>query len=110
MHAEIRRDGAVAIIELEGDIDSKTAPAFQEQVRALVQPQTRLVINLDRVAFMSSAGLRALLLIYREAKARAAKVVLTGVNQDIRNTMSATGFLSFFVVCASVQEGIEAAG
>ena len=47
---------------------------------------------------MSSAGLRSMLLIYRAAKAKDAKVVLAGINKDIRSSMSATGFLTFFVL------------
>ena len=56
---------------------------------------------------MSSAGLRSMLLIYREAKSRGAKVVLAEVNKDIRGSMSATGFLSFFVVRDSVQDAMK---
>jgi anti-anti-sigma regulatory factor len=44
------------------------------------------------------------LLIYREAKSKDAKVVLAEVNNDIRSSMSATGFLAFFVLCDSEEE------
>jgi hypothetical protein len=37
-------------------------------------------------------------------------VVLAQVNKDIRGSMSATGFLSFFVVCDSVLDGMREAG
>jgi anti-sigma B factor antagonist len=110
MQVDVRQDGGIAVVEPIGDIDGKSAPDFQEKVLALVQPQTRMLLNLEKVPFMSSAGLRSMLLIYREAKARDAKVVLTGINKDIRNSMSATGFLAFFVVCGSVDEGRQALG
>jgi anti-sigma B factor antagonist len=110
MQVDVRRDGAIAIVEPVGDIDGKSAPDFQTQVLGLVQPQARIVLNLAGVPFMSSAGLRSMLLLYREAKSKDARVVLTAVNKDIRNSMSATGFLSFFVVCDSVQDGMQAVG
>lgn len=100
--------GSVLLVEPVGDIDGKTAPDFQEQVVGQMQPDTRMVINLAQVAFMSSAGLRAMLLVYREAKTRSVKLALTGVNKDIRNSMAATGFLAFFDVRDSVAEAIEA--
>jgi hypothetical protein len=50
-----------------------------------------------------------MLLIYREAKSKKATVVLSEVNKDIRNSMSATGFLSFFVVSDSLQDAMQAA-
>lgn len=110
MQVDVRDDGGIVLIEPAGDIDGKTAPDFQDQVLVRVQPGARIVLNLARVPFMSSAGLRSMLLIYREAKSKGAKVVLAQVNKDIRGSMSATGFLSFFVVCDSVQDGMREAG
>jgi anti-sigma B factor antagonist len=106
MQVDIRNDGGIVFIEPVGDIDGKTAPELHDTVRKLVLPQARIVLNMERVAFMSSAGLRTMLLIYREAKSKGAKVVLTGVNNDIRGSMSATGFLAFFVVVDGVQDAI----
>lgn len=110
MQVDVRDDGGIVFIEPVGDIDGKTAPEFQDKVLGMVQPQARIVLNLERVAFMSSAGLRAMLLIYREAKSKHARVLLAKVNKDIRSTMSATGFLSFFVLCDSLQDSIQAMG
>jgi anti-sigma B factor antagonist len=110
MQVDIRDDGGIVFIEPVGDIDGKTAPEFHNAVRLRVLPGARIVLNLERVAFMSSAGLRSMLLICREAKAKDAKVVLAGINSDIRKSMSATGFLAFFVVADSVQDAISQMG
>ena len=106
MQVDVRDDGGIIFIEPAGDIDGKTAPEFQDKVIGLVQPLARIVLNMKLVAFMSSAGLRSMLLIYREAKSKNAKVVLAEVNKDIRSSMSATGFLAFFVLCDSVPDAI----
>jgi anti-sigma B factor antagonist len=110
MQVDIRDDGGIVFIEPVGDIDGKTAPEFHDAVLLRVLPGARIVLNLERVAFMSSAGLRSMLLICREAKAKDAKVVLVGINSDIRKSMSATGFLAFFVVADSVQDAISQMG
>jgi anti-sigma B factor antagonist len=106
MQVDIREDGGIVFAEPVGDIDSKTAPEFHEAVLNLVKPKARVVLNMQRVAFMSSAGLRSMLLIYRKAKSMDAKVVLAVVSHDIRMSMSATGFLAYFVVSDSVQDAI----
>jgi anti-sigma B factor antagonist len=106
MRMDVRDEAGVVFVEPVGDIDGKTAPEFQERVLGLVQPGARVVVNFEQVAFVSSAGLRSLLLIYRQAKAQAAKVVLAKVNSDIRGSMSATGFLNFFVLRDSPQGDI----
>jgi anti-sigma B factor antagonist len=110
MQVDIRDDGSIVFIEPVGDIDGKTAPEVHDKVFKLLLPQARIVLNLERVAFMSSAGLREMLLIYREAKAKDAKVVLAGVNDDIRSSMSATGFVAFFVLGDSVEDAISRMG
>jgi len=108
MQVDVRTDSGTTIVEPVGDIDGKSAPDFQEKMLGLVQPRAHLVLNLARVPFMSSAGLRSMLLIYREAKAKDARIVLAEINKDIRNSMSATGFLSFFTVRDSLQDSMQA--
>lgn len=110
MQVDVRNDSGIVLIEPAGDIDGKTAPDFQDQVLAGMQPGGRMVLSLARVPFMSSAGLRSILLIYREAKSKSTKVVLAEVNKDIRNSMSATGFLPFFELSDSVSDGMRKAG
>jgi anti-sigma B factor antagonist len=107
MQVDIRNDGDIVFVGPVGDIDGKTAPEFHDKVLSLMLPLGRIVLNMEQVAFMSSAGLRSMLLIYREAKSKNAKVALTGVNNDIRGSMSATGFLGFFVLGDTVQDAIS---
>ena len=110
MQIDIREDGGVALVEPVGDIDGKTAPEFLDAVLNLVKPKSRAVLNMGGVAFMSSAGLRSMLLIYQQAKSKDAKVVLAGVNSNILKSMSATGFLTFFAVADTVQDAMARVG
>jgi anti-sigma B factor antagonist len=57
---------------------------------------------------LSSAGLRLLLVLYRELTARKGKLALLGVSEDIRTVMSHTGFLSFFTLVESAVEAVQA--
>lgn len=110
MQIDVSEDSGVVFIEPVGSIDGKTAPEFHDTVLALLQPNARTVLNMTKVDFMSSAGLRSMLLIYQQAKAKDSRVVLTGVNNDIRKSMSATGFLAYFVVAETVQDAISRLG
>jgi anti-sigma B factor antagonist len=110
MQVDVRDDGSIVFIDPVGDIDGKTAPELQDTVLGLVKPLARIVLNMGQVAFMSSAGLRSMLLIYRAAKTKDAKVVLVGINKDIRSSMSTAGFLTFFVLCDTVRDAISEMG
>jgi anti-sigma B factor antagonist len=98
----------LAVVEIEGEIDSRTAPEAQEKLLPFVEQHHRLIMDLGRVTYMSSAGLRMMLLIYRHATAAQGKVALVGLTEQIRDTMSATGFLAFFEVCDTLEEARKA--
>jgi anti-anti-sigma factor len=63
---------------------------------------------MSKMSYMSSAGLRVLLLVQRRAQATGARVALARLPEDVREVMAATGFLEFFAVCDTVEEGAEA--
>ena len=101
-------DSGVTCVEIEGSIDGKTAPAIREELsRALPQAQ-KLMIDMSRVDYMSSAGLRLFLLLYREVTSRNGKLILVHVSREIRTVMSHTGFLTFFTLVDSQQEAWNA--
>ena len=89
-------DGA-SVIRLDGTIDGSSAPAAQAAIVPLLAPGCRLVLDLTGVDFMSSAGLRLMLLdLPPGRRRRAARWRWSGLSEEIRDTMSLTGFLDFF--------------
>lgn len=107
MEITIRKEASATIVVVNGEIDGRTAPQAQEKIMPVVQEATALVLDLTGVTFLSSAGLRMLLLLYRQATARNAKVVLVGLSTEIKDTMSMTGFLGFFEVADTLAEGLQ---
>ena len=94
------------VVELVGDIDAKTTSEIQELVLSLAQSDSKIILDLSRVAYMSSAGLRMLLLLYRTVTAKQGKIILVGLREEIRDTMAVTGFLDFFTTCDDVESGL----
>ncbi|GGR03818.1 STAS domain-containing protein [Deinococcus ruber] len=97
----------VTVITLKGDIDGKTAGTTQQTVLPMIPSDGRLLLDMSAVPYMSSAGLRMLLLIYRQAQSKHSEVALVGLTDDIKDTMSATGFLSYFLTAADVAAGVK---
>lgn len=102
----IKTDQKVTIAELSGNIDAKTTPEIQEKVLSIVKPDSKIILDLSQVEYMSSAGLRMLLLLYRTAKAQKGNLILVGLQEEIKDTMSVTGFLDFFTTCDTVESGL----
>jgi anti-sigma B factor antagonist len=99
--------GDITIAKLEGEIDGKTAPLAQAQLSPLVVDGCKLVLEMSGVSYMSSAGLRMLLSLRRQIPANG-KLVLAGLSEQLYDVMSITGFLDFFVVCATLEEALAA--
>lgn len=103
---EVRED--VTVISVKGDIDGATAPQLQNFVLAEVQPNCKIFLDTSQVEYMSSAGLRVLLVLYRKINESQGSIVLLGVSTDIHDAMSATGFLRHFILVNTFEEGVKA--
>ena len=101
MKFETSENNGIRMVRLEGSLDSKTAPEAREQLQRFLPVTSKLILDLTRVDYLSSAGLRLLLVLYRELAAGKGRLALVGVSEDIRTVMSHTGFLSFFTLVDS---------
>jgi anti-sigma B factor antagonist len=108
MEINVKSVGQVTVIEVSGEMDSNTAPQAQERVLPLVGPGAKILLDMSGVEYMSSAGLRVLLSLYRQIARQNGGIVLVGLAEEIKDTMSITGFLNFFTTYDTVDEGLKA--
>ncbi|TDQ46900.1 STAS domain-containing protein [Actinorugispora endophytica] len=107
MEVKKRTVGEVTVVSVLGDLDGRSAPAAQDRLLGLIPSGGRVLIDMTGVPYMSSAGLRTMLLVYRRAQAVNGAIALAGVSPELRSVMSATGFLEFFTISDTVRRGIE---
>ena len=62
--------GTTLTVELEGRLDTTTAPKLEEELRGSIDGLTCLVIDFEKLDYISSAGLRVLLAMQKITKAR----------------------------------------
>lgn len=104
-----RNQGDICIVDLSGDIDGNTAPDISSEVLKLAESNNKIILDLTKVPYMSSAGLRILLKVYRTIIANeSAKLVLVGLSEEIADTMKITGFLDFFTTSDTLEKGLIA--
>lgn len=87
-------NGDTLTLAVEGIIDSTTAPDFEKEMLAAGGKTKNLVVNFAQVDFISSAGLRVLLLLHKKVAAAAGKMTLVNVNDDVREVFELTGFIN----------------
>jgi anti-sigma B factor antagonist len=98
---------SVAVVTLTGDLNAHSADTVQFDVASVMPAHTEVLLDLSEVAHLTSAVLRTLLLLYRQGQCLDSAVALVGLSAELRNVLSATGFLDFFRVADSVPDGIE---
>ncbi|ACY16937.1 STAS domain-containing protein [Haliangium ochraceum] len=110
MDTQIRTEQGIDIITLHGHLDTRSSPAVQAAVLPRVTAKGKMILDLREVSYMSSAGLRVLLSLYRHTSNQQGALVLVGVSEEIRDTMEITGFWNFFTACASMDEALRILG
>ncbi|MZD04656.1 anti-sigma factor antagonist [Streptomyces sp. SID5785] len=97
------------VVALEGEINSTTSGGLQAQLLPLVTQGAAVLIDLTGISYISSAGLRTLLIVHRHAQQLEAGITLVGLSEEVSFVMSATGFLDFFRVAEDLDAELERA-
>ena len=86
------------LLSLQGKVDSYTAPDLTKAIEALNNDgQFKIVLDLGKLEYMSSAGFRALLIGQRNCKRyNRGEIVLAAVPKKILDALDLTGFTPLF--------------
>lgn len=84
--------GDKTVFELEGRLDTTTAPELQETLIPEFETAKAVELNFASLAYVSSAGLRVLLMGEKTSKAKGATLTITNVSSEIMEVFDMTGF------------------
>jgi anti-sigma B factor antagonist len=96
----------VAVVALSGALDHESALDVQDKIAKVLPQHEHVVIDFSRVSCVSSASLRTMVLIYRQAQALGHTVAVVGLSPEVHNVLDCTGFLDFFVLSDSVTDAV----
>lgn len=91
MNIQKALSGAALTVALEGRLDTTTAPKLEEELRGSVAGVSRLVFDLAKLEYISSAGLRVLLAMQKLMNRQGA-MLLRNVNEAVMEVFEVTGF------------------
>ena len=80
------------IFSLDGRLDTTTAPQLQEILIPTFDETKHIELDFAQLAYVSSAGLRVLLMGLKTAKAKGASMTISHVSQEIMEVLEMTGF------------------
>ena len=88
------------VVSVEGRVDSSTAPKLTEALDAIINAgRFKIVIDMGKLEYMSSAGFRALIAAQRNCKHyNRGEVVLANVPDNINSALELAGFTTLFKI------------
>jgi anti-sigma B factor antagonist len=98
---------SVSVMKVKGRVDSDTAPELDDALTKLLQDnKNKIVLNLQAVDYMSSAGLRAMVKAYQSANKSGGDVRLAAVSEPIEVILRTVGMMQMLKMYATDQEAM----
>jgi len=95
-------EDGMLIVQIQGKIDSNSAPGFEKELFDVVSknPDLETVLDAGKLEYISSAGLRVLMKLRKQHD----KLVMINVSRDVYEIMEVTGFTELFTIRKALRE------
>lgn len=100
MEIKQERNGENLILHIDGRVDTKTAPELDVVLKEALNGVSSLIFDLEKVPYMSSAGLRVLLVAQKQMNAKG-KMKVINANEDLMEIFEITGFADILTIDSS---------
>ncbi|MDR1604995.1 MAG: STAS domain-containing protein [Gracilibacteraceae bacterium] len=85
-------DESGVVLVVEGRVDTNTSPQLQNFILAALQTTGHVTVDFAKVPYLSSAGLRALLLGHKQAVSKGAVLELVNPTEFVTSVLNSVGF------------------
>jgi anti-sigma B factor antagonist len=106
----VREQGGVSVVELSGDVDVGGAPELRNLLTGLLEPGSRVVIDLSGVAFIDSSGVGLLVTAHRKAAEVGGELALAAPAGTVERVFELTRTNRLLRIFPTLEEGLAAVG
>ena len=105
MVIKITIEGDITIIAVEGSLDTNTSKEAGDQLTKLVdEGKLKLLIDLTNLDYISSSGLRILLVTSKKLKSQKGEMRICGLNETVKEVFEISGFTMIFNVFDAIDD------
>ncbi len=100
MTVNTKTEGDALTVEIEGRIDTQTAPVLEKELEGLLADEgvKNLILDFTNVSYISSAGLRTIVSAQNWIDQRSGSMLVRGCSKNILGIFKVTGFDSFLTI------------
>lgn len=92
------QNGDALTLRVDGRVDTTTSPELQKAILEAFQTAAKVTLDLEKVVYVSSAGLRALLLGQKTAGSKGATMELLHVAPTVKAVLDSVGFSKILTI------------
>ena len=108
MEISTSKADSVTIIRLAGDLDTNTSGPAQDSINEIIDGGADdILINLEDVGFVSSAGLRVFLATAKRLGAASGKLRISNLNETVHEVFEISGFISILSVFPTQEDALQ---
>jgi anti-sigma B factor antagonist len=108
MEISERKAGDVCVVGVTGRLDSGTSDNLGQRLHHLIDNgERRLVIDAEKLDYISSTGLRVLLVAAKRLKTVDGKIVLSSLKPHILEVFEIAGFTSIFPIYGNADQATQ---
>ena len=108
MQISVKTTNEVKVLAFEGRLDTGTSPDAQQRLTRLIEEgQNRLLVNFEKLDYISSAGLRVLLATAKQLKGIDGELRICSLNEVVMEVFDISGFTTIFKVFGNEAEALD---
>jgi anti-anti-sigma factor len=102
------KQGDIAILEVAGHLDTNSSDILEAKFLALFGAnENKIVVDFSELDFISSSGLRVLLMAAKNAKRAHGKIVLCTLKEHVKYVFDTAGFTMLFSMFATQEQAVR---
>lgn len=108
MEFRTRLEDDITVVDLSGNLDTHTSGAASEELARIAQGASKLLLNLEGLEFLSSAGLRVLLRTSKQLKRAGGETKICGAKGTVLEVLEISGLDTLMDLHVSEREALSA--
>ena len=99
MNIVVNKIGEINVVQVEGRLDTTNYGELEAELTKLTDNNEKyILLDLDNLEYISSSGLRVLLIFLKKMKAADGRFMLCGMSGEIRDIFEISGFVNIFEI------------
>ena len=104
MNISAKKENGINIVSLKGRMDALTSPDLEKRIRIMIaEGEKSFILDLEKLDYISSAGLRTILIITKELTKKKGFLFLSSLQQRVQEVFELSGFSSIIPIYGTLE-------